>query len=88
METPNEIFVHPRRITLGTNSTFALKLDVREELKNKVEWKSSNNDIATVANGVVSAISPGCAEISARIVNTTNYSTCTVLVAEKHSQKA
>lgn len=83
IEKPSEIYIQPRRITLKINSDFTLTLHIPDALKGKIEWKSSNNDIATVTDGVISTISPGCVEISASVVNTTNYASCTVTVAEE-----
>ena len=48
-----------------------------------VTWTSSNNEVATVANGVVTAVAEGSATITATItVDGTNYTdTCTVTVS-------
>lgn len=83
MEHPSEISIKPRRITLPIGTTFALTLNIKGDLKNKVEWKSSNEEIASVDNGIITTISPGFVEVSAKVSNSTNYCTCTVIVAEK-----
>lgn len=51
----------------------------------KIEWSSSNNNIAKVSNGVVSAQKPGSAKISVKLTNG-SYSvtkTCNVTVTGK-----
>lgn len=83
MEHPSEISLKPRVLTLSAGSIVALSCDIPNNLKNKVEWKSSKEDIVSVNNGTITTISPGIAEVSVRVANSTNYATCTVIVAEE-----
>jgi uncharacterized protein YjdB len=50
-----------------------------------VTWTSSNDEVATVSDGVVTGVAAGTATITAKItVDETNYTdTCTVTVTEE-----
>ena len=49
----------------------------------EVEWKSSNDNIVIVSNGLVKAISPGEAFITAKSVDMERTVTCKVVVNKK-----
>ena len=52
------------------------------ELSNSVIWSSSNNEIATIENGIVTGVSEGTVTITAQAGNYTT--TCTVTVIPKY----
>ena len=75
----------PRRKALKVGEEFSIAIDVPAALAAKVEWKSDNENVASISAGTVTAISPGFARISARVTGTTNYDVCTITVCEDQS---
>ena len=69
-------------LTLEKGSTGTLKATVEPQnaTNNTVTWSSSNPEVATVDNGVVTAVSAGTAIITAKAGDKT--ATCTVTVAK------
>ena len=51
--------------TLEINEEFTLEVDIAEGVKTPIWWQSSDPTVATVKNGVITAISEGETEISA-----------------------
>jgi hypothetical protein len=72
--------------TLQTGSLFSLTAEVTpsDATFSDVSWSSSNTSVATVSNGVVRAVSPGTAEISAR-THHGKTAKCSVTVTAKTS---
>ena len=65
-----------KKATLDTGKTLALKLS---GTKQKITWKSANTKVATVTSkGVVKAVAPGTAKITATVLK--KKFTCTVTV--------
>lgn len=64
----------------GTQETLTATVAPADATNNTVEWTSSNTDIATVANGVVTAVAPGEATITATTVDGGFTATCVVTV--------
>lgn len=63
---------------IGDSKNLTLTLP---ELSNSINWSSSNNEIATVENGIVTGISEGTVTITAQVGNYT--ATCAVTVNKK-----
>lgn len=72
----------PTEITLNVNGTTTLKATVAPEnaTDQTVTWESSDNQVATVENGVVTAKAPGKATITVKTVDGGKTATCTVNV--------
>jgi len=68
--------------TMFVGSTFTLTPSISpENADNKtISWKSSNSSVATVNNGVVTAVSPGTATITVTTADGNKTATCTVSV--------
>lgn len=79
-EQPNILHLNPRTKTLNTGDSFEITVDAQGIPIEKIEWKTNNDTVAMVDCGTISAISPGLAQISARIPGTTNYDVCTIVV--------
>lgn len=70
--------------TLKVGETFTLKTDIAEGVKVPVWWQSSDQSVATVKDGVVTALKNGTTTISA-VVAGKKY-TCLVTVGETQAQ--
>lgn len=72
----------PTEITLNVNGTTTLKATVAPEnaTDQTVTWESSDNQVATVENGVVTAKAPGKATITVKTVDGGKTATCEVTV--------
>ena len=68
--------------TMFVGSSFTLTPSISpENADNKtISWKSSNSSVATVNNGVVTAVSPGTATITVTTADGNKTATCTVSV--------
>lgn len=86
-EQPSVLALTPRRKALKVGEEFSIAIDVPAALAAKVEWKSDNENVASISAGTVTAISPGFARISARITGTTNYDVCAIAVCEDLSSR-
>jgi hypothetical protein len=87
------VITHVTGITLNTT---AMKLYIDEDAtliatitpndadNKEVEWSSDNEDVATVEDGYISAVSAGTATISATTVDGEKTATCTVTVAGRY----
>ena len=80
----SDISVNPTTMTLTVGATGTITATVKpDNATNKnVTWSSSNTDVATVANGVVTAKAPGTATITATTEDGGKTATCMVTVAE------
>ena len=74
--------LEPTEITLNVKGTTTLKATVAPEnaTDQTVTWESSDNQVATVENGVVTAKAPGKATITVKTVDGGKTATCTVNV--------
>ena len=72
-------------LTLEKGSTGTLKATVEPQnaTNNTVTWSSSNPEVATVDNGVVTAVSAGTATITVTTADGNHKATCTVTVTPK-----
>ena len=73
-------------VTLEVSGTLTITATIEpaNATTKELEWTSSNESVATVADGVVTAISAGTATITARTTDGTNLSaTCEITVLEK-----
>ncbi len=81
-----DVSLNQNTLSLIEGGTAQLAATVQpENAANKtVTWESSNTDVATVSNGVVTAVSPGSAKITATAADGSGKSdTCTVTVTAK-----
>ena len=68
-------------LTVGQTQAMTVVIEPRTATDQNLTWKSSDNSVATVENGTVTAKAPGTAEITATAVGGTDKSaTCTVTV--------
>lgn len=82
----NSISLSSSSISLVVGDTTTLKATISpSNATNKnITWKSSNNSVATVVNGKVSAIKEGKATISATTKDGNKVANCTVTVNKKY----
>ena len=74
--TPNTL-----ELTEGESSDpLVVVFDPADATETEVEWKSSDEDVATVSDGVVTARSPGTATITVKTVDGQKWGTCEVTV--------
>ena len=70
-------------LTIGENETETLSVIMSADSNPDVTWASSDEDVATVANGVVTAHAPGTAVITATsTASATAADSCTVTVTQ------
>lgn len=76
------VSLYPRSATLEPNETHTLSATITPSnaTNQAVTWESSNPSIATVVNGVVTAISPGMTTITVRTVDGNFTDTATITV--------
>ena len=67
-------------LEVGKTGTLEAKVEPSDATNKNVTWSSSNSEVATVDNGVVTAVSAGTAIITAKAGDKT--ATCTVTVAK------
>ncbi len=68
-------------LTVGTTGTITATVEPENATNKNVTWSSSNTDVATVANGVVTAVAPGTATITATsAANSSKKASCEVIV--------
>ncbi len=79
-----DVTINPEKSTLaiGENATLIATVSPSDATNAKVIWTSSNSKVATVADGVVTAISPGTAIITAKTDDGGFTSKCEVTVLE------
>lgn len=71
-------------VTVGNDITLTPTIEPTNATNKKVEWLSSNKEVATVTDGKVTAVSIGEAKITATSKSNTDKSaTCTVTVKAK-----
>ena len=79
----DEVTLNETAITLEVGETFELQADTN--VTDGVEWSTDKESVATVEDGVVTAVAAGTAQITARAGNA--KATCTVTVEEKVVQE-
>jgi len=67
-------------LTVGGTDTLTSTISPSNAANKAVRWTSSNVDVATVNNGVVTAVSPGTAIITATTVDGSKTASCTITV--------
>ncbi len=76
-KTVKNIHLNYSKKTVNEEKTFTLKL-LQSKYKEKIIWKSSNEEVATVSGGAVTAHNAGTAEITASYGDKTYYCKVTV----------
>lgn len=78
------VILEPEEVTLDIGGTFELEATVLPQNADdkRVEWNSSDEHVATVRDGVVTAIGAGMATISATTIDGGYEATCVVTVDE------
>lgn len=79
----NTISLNKTQLNLdsGTSETLSVNYFPSDTVNKKARWSSSNTDVATVSNGVITAKAPGKAVITATAYGNDNATaTCTVTV--------
>jgi hypothetical protein len=79
---PQGVSLNESSLTLRVGDTFQLIEEVQPaNADNKaVVWTSSNQQVATVAGGLVTAVAPGTATVTVQTVEGGHYASCTVTV--------
>lgn len=72
-------------LTVGGTSKLTVELNDESLKGSDVTWRSSNENVATVINGTVTAMGAGTATITAEISSDV-YATCVVTVEEKSNE--
>ena len=77
-----EVSLDPAELTLrvGEQATLTAALTPADAVDKTVEWGSTNPDVATVTNGVVTAVAKGTAQIWVKATAVGLADTCTVTV--------
>ena len=70
-------------LTVGDTNTLTLEISPSNATNKAVIWTSSNSDIATVTNGVVTAVSSGTAIITVTTIDGSKTANCTLSVNNK-----
>lgn len=72
-------------MTLNVGEHFALSTTIlpNNATSKDVSWSSSNNNVATVSNGVVTAIAPGSATITVKTADGSNKSASCIVAVSK-----
>ena len=65
-------------LTVGGNTTLTITITPGNATNKAVTWSSSDPAVATVVNGLVTAVSPGTATITVKTVDGGKTATCTV----------
>ena len=80
---PDTVLISESKLTLEVNDSFTLSANVipEESDYNRIEWTSSNPSIATVVDGVVTAVAPGECDIIASCCD--KQAICHVIVVNK-----
>ena len=71
-------------IEIGSTVTLTVTVIPEDATDKRVEWTSSNTDVATVANGVVTGIAAGTATITAKTIDGGKTASCEVTVSSTH----
>jgi uncharacterized protein YjdB len=66
----------------GSTGTLTPTVEPSDAFNKNVTWSSSNTGIATVSNGVVSAVGPGTAIVTVRTADSGHTATCAVTVTQ------
>ena len=72
-------------LTVGGTDTLTAKVEPDTATDKSVNWESSNPDVATVDNGVVTAKAPGTATITVTTADGSHTATCTVTVEKPYT---
>ena len=86
----SEVFVSPASLTLdiGKTATLTASVSPSNATSKTVTWSSSNESVATVANGKVTAVAGGTATITASVDNKSATCSVTVKVDAESAAKA
>ena len=70
-------------LDVGKSATLTATITPSNATNQNVAWSSDNETVATVSNGLVTAIAPGTATITVTTADGNHAATCTVTVTEK-----
>lgn len=68
-KAPSKLAISEKKLVLGVGETATLTAQLPSKSASLIEWKSSDESVATVENGVVRAVGAGKATIRARTFN-------------------
>ena len=71
---------------LKVNEKFSIKADIAEKVKTPIWWQSSNPTIATVKDGVITALKPGVTTVSAFVAGEEYKCVITVEDVQKNTE--
>lgn len=75
-------------LTVGGTETLTATVEPADATNKSVEWASSNEAVATVANGVVTAVKDGTATIAVKTADGGKIASCTLTVKRAMQTKA
>ena len=75
------IYVYPSEQMLKVGETYSLHADARFCDADYIVWRTSNSSVVTVIDGVITAVGPGTATVTACLATDSSvYGECTVIV--------
>ena len=72
-------------LDVGDTLTLKATIEPANATNQNVSWSSSDENVATVANGTVTAVAVGTADITVKTADGGKEATCTITVKEKTS---
>ena len=72
-------------LEVGGTLTLTKTIEPANATNQNVSWSSSDENVATVANGTVTAVAVGTADITVKTADGGKEATCTITVKEKTS---
>lgn len=73
------------KLKVGDTLTLTAAVEPANATNKNVSWSSSDENVATVANGTVTAVAAGTADITVKTADGGKEATCTITVKEKAS---
>lgn len=78
----NDFWMETGNCNVGAGDTFAIAYHLEpESMADQIQWYSTDDEVATVENGIVTAVAPGTARIIAQLEDW--WGECTVTVFEE-----
>ena len=76
-----------KKIKKGETFTLVETIEPSNATNKNVTWTSSNEEVATVIGGIVTALKPGTSTITVKTVDGNKIAKCTIVVKEKTEDK-